>query len=59
MLAKKNKVPQEFFHPYMFALQEGGKINNNLMDYSLLLLHRHCSEVILSPGKPTLQKPMR
>lgn len=36
-------------HPYIFALKEGQYFSNDLMDYSLLLLHRDCSEVIKSP----------
>lgn len=36
-------------HPYLFALKEGSKIKQDMMDYSLLLLQRNCSEVIKSP----------
>jgi hypothetical protein len=32
----------------MFALKEGGEIRQDLMDYSLLLLQRHCSEIMKS-----------
>lgn len=37
-------------HPYLFALKEGKQIQDDLMDYSLLLLQRNCSEVIRSPS---------
>lgn len=36
-------------HPYLFALKEGQQIRHDMMDFSLLLLHRNCTEVIRSP----------
>ncbi|MBA3957676.1 MAG: hypothetical protein H0X51_04680 [Parachlamydiaceae bacterium] len=37
-------------HPYLFALKEGGDISKDLLDYSLLLLQRNCSEIIRKEG---------
>jgi hypothetical protein len=36
-------------HPYLFALKEGRKIKEDLLDFSLLLLQRNCTEIIKSP----------
>jgi hypothetical protein len=36
-------------HPYLFALKEGRMIKEDLLDFSLLLLQRNCTEVIKSP----------
>lgn len=38
-------------HPYLFALKEGHGIRKDLLDYSLLLLQRQCTEVIRAPQK--------
>lgn len=37
-------------HPYLFVLKEGVDIDNNFLDYSLLMLHVSAPEVIHSPG---------
>lgn len=37
-------------HPFIFALREGVKIQDNLLDYSLLLLQQTCTEVLRSPA---------
>lgn len=36
--------------PYLFILKEGGKIKNNLLDYSLMMLLINSSETIKSPA---------
>lgn len=38
-------------HPFMFALKEGQDHQENMMDFSLMLLHRTCTEWIQSPSK--------
>ena len=38
-------------HPFMFALKEGAMHQENMMDFSLLLLQRTCTECIRSPSK--------
>jgi hypothetical protein len=61
----KQKINQElillFCHPYTFALKEGQSIKEDPLDYSLLLLQRHCVEVIRSPllvkPKPIVPSP--
>ncbi len=45
-----NKDLQAILHPYLFVLKEGGDIEKNLLDYSLLMLHVSAPEVIHSPG---------
>lgn len=50
MSSKPNSQIALLCHPYLFALKEGNKIRDNLMDYSLLLLQRNCTEVIKSPS---------
>ena len=37
-------------HPYIFVLKEGSTIDQNLLDYSLLMLKVSNQEVIQSPG---------
>lgn len=46
---KQNSQLTLMCHPYMFALKEGQHIGQDMLDYSLLLLQRNCSEVINSP----------
>jgi hypothetical protein len=36
-------------HPYIFVLKEGRKINNDYLDYSLMMLHINSTETIKSP----------
>jgi len=38
-------------HPFMFALKEGTAYQENMMDFSLMLLQRTCTECIRSPNK--------
>ncbi len=37
------------FQPYLFALKEGKEIQKDFMDYSLMLIQVHNSEVMRSP----------
>ena len=39
-----------FLQPYSFILQEGSQIEQNLFDYSLLLLQLNPTETIISPS---------
>ena len=43
-------------HPYAFVLKEGKEIKEDLLDYSLVMIHINCREVIKKPleGKPVL-----
>ena len=54
------KEPQKNFdhllHPYMFVLKEGKKINEDLLDYSLLLLQISETDILRSPKKPSNMK---
>lgn len=36
--------------PYLFALKEGKKINHDYLDYSLMLIQVHNSEIIRAPS---------
>lgn len=45
-----NKDLLSILHPYLFVLKEGGDIESNFLDYSLLMLHVSAPEVIHSPG---------
>ncbi|MEM1282253.1 MAG: hypothetical protein AAGG81_01725 [Chlamydiota bacterium] len=45
-----NKDLQSILHPYLFVLKEGVDIENDYLDYSLLMLHVSSTEVIHSPG---------
>ena len=40
----------DILHPYIFVLKEGSTIDQNLLDYSLLMLKVSNQEVIQSPG---------
>jgi len=44
-------------HPYAFILKEGEEIKEDLLDYSLVMIHVNCREVIKTPreGKPSLE----
>lgn len=45
-----NKDLQAILHPYLFVLKEGSDIENDFLDYSLLMLHVSAPEIIHSPG---------
>jgi hypothetical protein len=46
----KNQPASSILRPYTFILREGKGINSDLLDYKLLLLNLHCSEVLKSPS---------
>lgn len=46
-------TPKRFdhlLHPFMFVLKEGSNIQNNYLDYSLLLLQVGLTDIIPSPS---------
>lgn len=58
-MSEKNQNPlKSICHPYIFALQEGKEIRKDLLDYSLLLLQRNCTEIMRSDnsGVGSLEK---
>lgn len=42
---------KQLLHPYAFILKEGLEIQEDLLDYSLVMLHINCREVIKTPSK--------
>ena len=48
-MAKISQDLKLLLHPYIFVLKEGRKINNDFLDYSLLMLQVTCPETIHSP----------
>lgn len=46
----KNR-PKNFFQPFVFVLKEGKKIQDNPLDYSLMLMQFTRPEIIKSPMK--------
>lgn len=46
----QNEILLKNLHPYLFVLQEGKKIQENFLDYSLLLLQTTNAEIIPSPN---------
>ena len=42
---------KHFLHPYIFILKEGKQINENFLDYSLLLLQVAQVDILRSPKK--------
>lgn len=49
MTSKPINPLKSILHPYIFVLKEGGKIKNDFLDYSLMMLFIHSSETIYSP----------
>lgn len=49
MSHKMHKDLRHILHPYMFVLREGREFHENLLDYSLMMLHVNCLEVMESP----------
>ncbi|MGE4574625.1 MULTISPECIES: hypothetical protein [Parachlamydia] len=58
MAFKFSKDLKIILHPYIFVLKEG-KIQENMLDYSLMMLQVSCPETIKSPSherkSPSLQ----
>lgn len=51
---KEQRPPKNFdhlLHPYIFVLKEGNKIQQDYLDYSLLLLQVGQADVIYSPHR--------
>ena len=46
---------KQMFHPYFFVLKEGSSIGTDLLDYSLMMMHTHCREILKSP-RPASQE---
>lgn len=45
----KNRPSKNFFQPFVFVLKEGKKIQDNPLDYSLMLMQLTRPEIIKSP----------
>jgi hypothetical protein len=45
-------------HPYLFVLKEGKEIQQNFLDYSLLLLQVEPRDVIPSPFQSKISNPI-
>lgn len=45
----QTKPFDHFLHPYVFVLKEGQEINQNFLDYSLLLLQVGQADILPSP----------
>lgn len=54
MRSKQNSPLKSMLHPYVFFLREGGEINKDFLDYSLMMVYVHAREKISSPSKPVL-----
>ncbi len=52
----RNKDLQDLLHPFAFILKEGEDIDNNFLDYSLLMLKVSHPEVIRSPGSDKVMR---
>ncbi len=51
MSSKLHQDLKQIVHPFMFVLKEGKAIGNDLLDYSLMMLHVNCLEVIKTPKR--------
>jgi hypothetical protein len=49
MASRINKDLKTMLHPYLFVLKEGTKIQEDFLDYSLLILQVGRPEIIKSP----------
>lgn len=54
MSQKMNKALKQILHPYMFVLKEGVEFREDCLDYSLMMLHVNCLEILASPNSNTL-----
>lgn len=48
-MKESNKPFEHFLHPYIFILKEGLEIQNDFLDYSLLLIQLSKADVLPSP----------
>ncbi len=53
MAFKNTKDLKLILHPYLFVLKAGKEIQDDYLDYSLLMLQLRCPETIRSPSKKT------
>lgn len=54
MKGTPSKPLDHFFHPYMFVLKEGSEIQQDFLDYSLLLLQVGRPDTLHSPASAKL-----
>ena len=52
MSSRLHKDLKQILHPYFFVLKEGREIGNDFLDYTLVMLHANCVEVIRTPKTP-------
>ncbi len=52
MSSKTHSDLKQILHPYLFVLKEGKTIGDDFLDYSLIMLHVNCTEVLQSPRVP-------
>lgn len=52
MTSRLQRDLKQILHPYLFVLKEGKAMANDLLDYSLMMLHVNCREVIRTPKRP-------
>jgi len=57
MFQSNNEDLKIILHPYVFALKEGKKINDDYLDFSLQMLQVSCPEKIKSPKKVKIKLP--
>jgi hypothetical protein len=51
MKDSRPKLFEHFLHPYIFVLKEGKEIQQDFLDYSLLLLQVGQADILPSPHK--------
>ena len=49
MTQRVHKDLKQIVHPYIFVLKEGVEFREDCLDYSLMMLHVNCLEVLASP----------
>lgn len=54
MTTRPDNPLRTLLHPYLFVLKEGGKIKKDFLDYSLMMLFIHSTEIIRSPTEDDL-----
>jgi hypothetical protein len=57
MKESRTKKFDHFLHPYVFILKEGKEIQEDFLDYSLLLLQVGQADVIPSPNTQKTSTP--
>lgn len=58
MKESRTKPYDHFLHPYVFVLKEGKEIQNDFLDYSLLLLQVGQADILPSPKKSLKSLPL-